>query len=147
MHKEEEALRGFMVGEARDLLESQRKIEKKVGVVSIVTLVTLVLILALLVMNTQSFARLKAATSSITAASGSLNDLAKEMRAGIRDSRAEIAALKKRVDNLNSRLGKWENGTASAEPRRETGKVAGSSSAKASSQETTKKKKGCLGIF
>ena len=144
-HREEEALRGFMVGEARSLLEAQRKIEKKVGTIAILTSVAIILILAGLALNTRSFSRLKEATMAITRASGSLDTLAKDMRAGLRDSRAEISALKRRVDGLDSRLGKWESGTASSGRRIEEGKVAAAAPGKA--QETAKKKKGCLGIF
>lgn len=146
MPKEEESLRGFMVGEARGILEGQRRIEKRIGIVAILSTVAVVLILAVLVMNSRTFVRLKSATSAIAEASGSLNSLANEMRAGIRDSRVEIAALKRRVDNLNSRLGKWETGTASSGAVRESGKVSGTSGKKAG-QETVKEKKGCLGIF
>ena len=147
MQKEDEALRGFMVGEARGLLESQRRIEKKVGTVSILSIIAIALILAVLAVNTRTFTRLKGATNSITAASISLSSLAGQIQSGLKNSRSDISILTRRVDSLDSRIGKWESGTASSGKTYETGKVSGSAKAAAADQETTKKKKGCLGIF
>ena len=147
MQNEDEALRGFMVGEARSLLDTQRRIEKRVDLVVILASIAVVLILAGLITNTRSFTRLKEATSSIIQASGSLNALAKEMRSGLRDSRTDLSSLKRRVESLNIRLGLLEKGTPSSSATFESGKVAGSAAVKADEPVVAKKKKGCLGIF
>ncbi len=150
MANEEKELRGLLVGEARSIVESQVRIENKLGIGLVVSGVTLAVLVLGFALSLGSLGRLGSkvtgAVASITDAVGKINSAAESLRAGSNGSQAELAAIRKKLDGLNGRLRKMEVSLDTGTDRR---LVATSYSSKdgGSSKSKKAKKGGCLGIF
>jgi len=145
-------LRGYLVGEARLILESQERIEQRTKLVLIVSTVSAVLILiaiGFLLGATYSVRpQMKRATVSLQNSSAAVDKAARELsdrlEAGFRGNITAMSGLRDRLESIEARLKRWETqGLVREGSAAESGQVP----ILQASQEPAKKRPGCLSLF
>ena len=152
MPKDENELRGLLVGEARGVIEGQHRIEMRVNIVLALSAVTLVSLIIGSILAARMFADmgpgLKASVASLNTAIERIVSAVDQVRAMSGASEAAMAKMGRRIDRMDNRLGRCEDRLAMRRESertetRQTGRVASTSR----TTRSTAKRSGCLGIF
>lgn len=152
MARTTKTLRGYLVGEARLILESQERIEKRTKTVLVVSTVSGVLILAgigfLLGATFSVRPQMKRAVVSLEKSSASVDNAAREigerLEAKYRGNMAVLSGIRDRLESIETRLQRWETQGA---VREGSAAESGSSPVLQASEIPSKKRPGCLSLF